>query len=108
MSHFLLSLAHDRAASPRRGISSVCSAHPWVLEAAMRRHLPAGGPLLIEATCNQVNQFGGYTGMTPGSFRERVHAVARNTGFPLDRILLGGDHLGPFPWQHLPAEQAMQ
>ena len=74
----------------------------------MLRHLPGGGPLLIEATCNQVNQFGGYTGMTPGSFRERVHAVARNTGFPLDRILLGGDHLGPFPWQHLPAEQAMQ
>jgi len=107
MSHFLLELVRNHAANQQRGIYSVCSAHPWVLEAAMRRHLPAAGPLLIEATCNQVNQFGGYTGMTPGRFRESVYAIARKTGFPLDRILLGGDHLGPFPWQHLPAEQAM-
>lgn len=107
MSHSLLQLARNHAATPQHGIYSVCSAHPWVLEAAMRRHLAATGPLLIEATCNQVNQFGGYTGMTPGRFRESVYTIARKTGFPVDRILLGGDHLGPFPWQHLPAEQAM-
>jgi len=37
------------------GIPSVCSAHPMVLEASMRATLPTRLPLLIEATCNQVN-----------------------------------------------------
>jgi D-tagatose-1,6-bisphosphate aldolase subunit GatZ/KbaZ-like len=46
------------------GIPSVCSAHPMVLEVSMRATLPTQLPLLIEATCNQVNQDGGYTGMT--------------------------------------------
>jgi len=73
----------------------------------MRRHLSSAGPLLIEATCNQVNQFGGYTGMKPADFRELVHGIAAQAGFPTDRILLGGDHLGPYPWQNLSADQAM-
>ena len=105
MPNFLLDLSHRK--TQQRGIYSVCSAHPWVLEAAMRRHLPSTGPLLIEATCNQVNQFGGYTGMKPADFRELVHSIAVKAGFPAGRILLGGDHLGPFPWQTLPAEHAM-
>jgi len=85
----------------------MCSAHPWVLEAAMRRAPIDDKPLLIEATCNQVNQFGGYTGMTPAGFRERVYEIAARVGFPRERILLGGDHLGPHPWQEVGAEQAM-
>lgn len=105
MSNFLLDLSHHK--TNQRGIYSVCSAHPWVLEAAMRRHLPTAGPLLIEATCNQVNQFGGYTGMKPADFRELVRSIAAQAGFPTNRIILGGDHLGPFPWQNLPAAQAM-
>jgi D-tagatose-1,6-bisphosphate aldolase subunit GatZ/KbaZ len=107
MSHYLLELAQNRPVGSQRGIYSVCSAHPWVLEAAMRRHLSTQGPLLIEATCNQVNQFGGYTGMKPGDFRKLVHEIAAKAGFPESRILLGGDHLGPFPWQHLNATEAM-
>ena len=39
-----------------------------------------GTPLLIEATCNQVNQFGGYTGMKPADFREFVYAIADRVG----------------------------
>jgi len=105
MPNFLLELSHRKA--PQPGIYSVCSAHPWVLEASMRRHLSHTGPLLIEATCNQVNQFGGYTGMKPADFRELVHGIAARAGFPTSRIILGGDHLGPFPWQNLPAEHAM-
>jgi D-tagatose-1,6-bisphosphate aldolase subunit GatZ/KbaZ len=105
MSEFLQQLAHSRGA--QRGIYSVCSAHPWVLEAAMRRQAGCANPLLIEATCNQVNQFGGYTGMTPADFRNAVFAIADKAGFERGRILLGGDHLGPFPWQHLAAEDAM-
>ncbi len=90
------------------GIYSVCSAHPLVIEAACVHALDTGlDVLLIEATCNQVNQDGGYTGMTPDKFCEFVHAIARDAGLPVDRLLLGGDHLGPNPWTGLPAEEAM-
>jgi D-tagatose-1,6-bisphosphate aldolase subunit GatZ/KbaZ len=105
MSSYLEELAHFRRA--QRGIYSVCSAHPWVLKAAMLRHAGCAAPLLIEATCNQVNQFGGYTGMTPADFRDAVRDIAKQAGFAQDRVLLGGDHLGPFPWQHLAADDAM-
>ncbi|HUH64644.1 MAG TPA: D-tagatose-bisphosphate aldolase, class II, non-catalytic subunit [Terracidiphilus sp.] len=105
MSSYLQELAQFRGA--QRGIYSVCSAHPWVLEAAMLRHAGCAAPLLIEATCNQVNQFGGYTGMTPEDFRDAVHDIADQARFARERILLGGDHLGPFPWQDLAADEAM-
>ena len=63
--------------------------------------------MLIEATCNQVNQEGGYTGMTPADFRAFVEGIADRVGFPRERLILGGDHLGPNPWKHLPADEAM-
>jgi D-tagatose-1,6-bisphosphate aldolase subunit GatZ/KbaZ len=90
-----------------RGIPSICSAHPFVIEAAMRHALNTGSPLLIEATCNQVNQDGGYTGMTPAGFRRFVEKIAARTGFPMANIILGGDHLGPNPWKSLTADEAM-
>lgn len=108
MSHTLRNLAASRASGKPIGISSVCSAHPWVIEAAMDSASRAGTELLLEATCNQVNQEGGYTGMTPADFRQRVEEIARQRGFPLDKLMLGGDHLGPNPWKHLPAPEAMQ
>lgn len=107
-SYDLKQLAAARAAGKRLGITSICSAHAWVLEAAMERMRDEPGPLLIEATCNQVNQFGGYTGMTPEQFRDYVLAIARRMSFPSQRILLGGDHLGPYPWKNLPPELAMK
>jgi D-tagatose-1,6-bisphosphate aldolase subunit GatZ/KbaZ len=67
----------------------------------------SGGPLLIEATSNQVNQFGGYTGMQPADFYHRVLELAQKEQFPSERLILGGDHLGPNPWQQLPAAEAM-
>jgi D-tagatose-1,6-bisphosphate aldolase subunit GatZ/KbaZ len=88
------------------GITSVCSAHPVVIEAALRLARETGRPALIEATCNQVNQDGGYTGMTPADFRAAVEGIADKVGLALDRIILGGDHLGPNPWKDLPAEDA--
>ena len=90
------------------GVYSVCSAHPLVIEAACVHALEAGVEvLLIEATCNQVNQDGGYTGMTPETFRDFVAAIARKVGLPWERVLLGGDHLGPNPWTSLDADAAM-
>ncbi len=48
-----------------RGINSICSSHPFVLRAGLYRSARASTSVLVETACNQVNQFGGYTGMTP-------------------------------------------
>jgi len=90
------------------GITSVCSAHPYVIEAALRNGMTTHTPVLIEATCNQVNQYGGYTGMTPADFVRYVENIAARVGFPRENLLLGGDHLGPLVWAHEPAESAME
>lgn len=89
------------------GIYSICSAHPLVIEAALHFNLSNDLNVLIEATSNQVNQFGGYTGMKPADFRDFVYNIANKLGFPHQRILLGGDHLGPNCWQGESAEEAM-
>jgi D-tagatose-1,6-bisphosphate aldolase subunit GatZ/KbaZ len=89
------------------GIYSVCSAHPLVIEASVLQALDDDGYLLVEATSNQVDQFGGYTGKKPRDFRRLVLDLARRHGLPEDRIVLGGDHLGPNRWQERPAEEAL-
>jgi D-tagatose-1,6-bisphosphate aldolase subunit GatZ/KbaZ len=107
MSNRLLHLAKARRQGLPLGIYSVCSAHPWVLEAAIDQALEDGSDLLIEATSNQVNHLGGYTGMQPDEFRRRVLDIAASKGFNASRLILGGDHLGPNPWQRQPALTAM-
>ena len=89
------------------GIHSVCSSHPLVIEAALREARRRGRYALIEATSNQVNQFGGYTGMTPADFRRYVAAIAERAGLPMERVLLGGDHLGPNCWRSEPSAVAL-
>ncbi|WP_321922133.1 D-tagatose-bisphosphate aldolase, class II, non-catalytic subunit [Burkholderia sp. BCC1998] len=95
-------------AQAQRGIYSVCSAHRLVLEAACEAARADGSPLLIEATCNQVNHLGGYTGMTPADFRRDVDAIAQRCGLAPSALVLGGDHLGPNPWRHRRAADAMR
>ena len=85
----------------------MCSAHPLVLRAAVEQAVADGGWVLVEATSNQVDQFGGYTGMKPADFRELVHAIADQYGLPRERVVLGGDHLGPNTWRSLPPQEAM-
>lgn len=89
------------------GIPSICSASRFVLEAAMLQAKADGTPVLIESTSNQVNQFGGYTGQTAAQFASFVREVAKGVGFPPERVILGGDHLGPNAWQKEPAAVAM-
>ncbi|PXX37096.1 MULTISPECIES: D-tagatose-bisphosphate aldolase, class II, non-catalytic subunit [Burkholderia] len=91
----------------RLGFFSVCTAHPVVIEAALRHALVHDVDVLIEATCNQVNQEGGYTGMTPAAFRQFVAQIALKVGFNTERLILGGDHLGPTPWKKLSSDVAM-
>ena len=81
------------------GLFSVCSAHPGVLRAAMRDALDNDAMLCIESTSNQANQFGGYTGLTPSDFVAYIRSIARQIGLELERILIGSDHLGPYPWR---------
>lgn len=108
MSNILEQLAVSRRQGRPKGIYSVCSAHHWVLEAAIDQAVEDGSELLIEATSNQVNHHGGYTGMLPEDFRRRVTDIAASKGFDESRLILGGDHLGPNPWQSQPALEAMR
>jgi len=103
----LLRLFQVNRAGEAKAIYSVCSANRLVLEAACAQALHDGSLVLIEATSNQVNQEGGYTGMNPVDFREYVGETAARMNFPREKLLLGGDHLGPNPWQNLAAEAAM-
>ena len=89
------------------GICSVCSANRFVIEAAMLQGKADERAVLIESTSNQVDQFGGYTGMNPQQFVEYVNTIAGAMDFPVEKIILGGDHLGPNAWQNEPADKAM-
>ncbi len=88
-------------------IPSVCSAHPEVLRASLAMAERLDRAIVIEATSNQVNQDGGYTGLTPAAFIAFVQALADETGTDRARIVFGGDHLGPQAWRRLSADQAM-
>lgn len=94
--------------SKNGGTYAVCSAHPAVIAAAIQQSLSDGSLLHIESTSSQVNQFGGYTGSTPIQFAQWIRSVANHAGLPGDRVLLGGDHLGPFPWRTEPSPSALE
>ncbi len=114
ISKFFASLKSSQSSAKPLGITSICTANPLVIEAcfaeakANDERTRKANPILIEATCNQVNQDGGYTGMNPAGFISFVHTIADRANFPHDQIIFGGDHLGPNPWRHLPHEQAMK
>ncbi|HQU74047.1 MAG: D-tagatose-bisphosphate aldolase, class II, non-catalytic subunit [Calditrichaeota bacterium] len=108
MTDLLTGILHKNRQGQPLGIYSVCSANGFVLEAAMKQALADGSLLLVESTSNQVDQFGGYTGMTPAGFVTYMAGLAQSAGFPVEKLVLGGDHLGPNAWQHLPAAEAMQ
>ena len=93
--------------SEPRGIASICSANPFVLQAALDQAIEDGSSLLVESTSNQVNPDGGYTGQRPADFAAWVRGLAREAGLSPDRLILGGDHLGPHPYRERPAAEAM-
>ena len=107
MTHPLDTVVRDQHAGRPAGITSVCSAHPLVIEAALAQGSDDRSPVLVEATSNQVDQFGGYTGLRPVDFRSMVEGIAQRVGFPLEQLVLGGDHLGPHRWRDQAAEIAM-
>lgn len=106
--HPLKKLIEDRKSGLLRGIYSACSASRYVIEAVIQRALDTDSEALIEATANQVNQFGGYIGMKPADFASFVKDIAKKYNFPQDKIILGGDHLGPLTWQSETVASAMK
>jgi len=94
--------------SEKAGIYAVCSAHPSVIAAAVQQAIEDGSMLLVESTSSQVNQFGGYTGQTPDQFSSFVRSAAARAGFSEKSALLGGDHLGPYPWRNEQSAVALE
>ena len=107
MSDYILNTVKHNKLGKAVGIFSVCSANKYVLEASMLHAKQNDSHLLIEATSNQVDQFGGYTGMTPSDFKDNIKRIANSVDYPFDNIVLGGDHLGPNVWQNEKSDSAM-
>jgi D-tagatose-1,6-bisphosphate aldolase subunit GatZ/KbaZ len=89
------------------GLPCFCTANEQVLRAVLSYAKETGFPTVIEATCNQVNQDGGYTGMTAADFMVWLSGMAAQAGVPMDQLILGGDHLGPNVWKDEPLDVAM-
>jgi D-tagatose-1,6-bisphosphate aldolase subunit GatZ/KbaZ len=104
---YLLDVVSSNRSGVRAGLCSICSSNRYVLEAALTAAKRRDGAVCIESTSNQVNQFGGYSGMTAPDFVEFVRDISSGVGLPEGRVLLGGDHLGPNPWAGEPARTAM-
>lgn len=107
MDNYMRALISCRQMGEQIGMPSYCTANEIVIETILDRAAQTKRPVLIEATANQVNQFGGYTGMKPADFYAWVQEKARTAGVRKDRLILAGDHLGPLTWQDLPESQAM-
>jgi D-tagatose-1,6-bisphosphate aldolase subunit GatZ/KbaZ len=105
---YLKDLVGKQKAGEPAGIYSVCTYNRYAVESTFRQALEDGNPVLIESTCNQVNHLGGYTGMTPGDFGGYIHEVAEEQGYPRERLILGGDHLGPYPFRGESAKASME
>lgn len=108
MKHPIQQMMEKRRQGIKCGIPSYCSANDLVIETALIRAKEQNTPVLIEATANQVNQYGGYTGMLPKDFYQMVIKMAKDIGVPEHQIILAGDHLGPLTWQNLTEKEAME
>jgi D-tagatose-1,6-bisphosphate aldolase subunit GatZ/KbaZ len=107
-----MSIVQDLIARNRNGeaigLPCFCTANEQVLRAVLSFAKKTGFPTVIEATCNQVNQDGGYTGMTAADFMAWLSGMAEEAGVPMDQLILGGDHLGPNVWKNEPLDVAME
>ena len=103
----LIKAIKEREGSQRTGFYSVCSANELVLRASIRHAVTHRYTLIIESTSNQVNQYGGYTGMRPHQFMSEVQMIAKEEGMHTENLILGGDHLGPLLWQNENESSAM-
>jgi D-tagatose-1,6-bisphosphate aldolase subunit GatZ/KbaZ len=107
MSSLMIDMVRKQKQGQAVGFYSACTANEIVLRSVLQRALACDQPALIEATANQVDQNGGYTGMKPADFAAYVYNLADEMSFPKERLILGGDHLGPLTRTSQSEEQAM-
>ncbi len=108
MENILLNMVEKRKIGINCGVPSFCSANKIVIEAIMEQAKRFDDMVLIEATANQVNQYGGYMDMKSEDFKNYVYKIADKIHFDKQKIVLGGDHLGPLTWCNEPEKDAME
>ncbi len=84
----LTEMVRQHKAGKTNGIYAVCSAHPLVLEAAIRYASANQTPLLIEATSIRWTSSAVIPEMTPADFRGFVCQLADSLNFPQDALIL--------------------
>ena len=82
-----------------KSLPSFCTSNFLVLKILIKFCKKNKLPLLIETTSNQVNQFGGYTNLTPKKFTKKISLYLKKEKFNQKLFFYGGDHLGPLPWK---------
>lgn len=83
------------AGGPPRTLLVVCPNSRSVIEAAVHAAARHQAPLAFTATLNQVDEDGGYTGMTHYDLAQTVRETVRKTCFD-GPVSLAVDHGGPF------------
>ena len=92
----------------KKSLPSFCTSNFDVLKVLMIFSKYHQLPTLIESTSNQVNQFGGYTGLKPLQFKQKVDKLCKSVKLPSKLLIIGGDHLGPLPWKNVNKKSAMK
>lgn len=106
--HPLLQIVSLQKSGKAVGIYSACTANEYVLRACIQKGKETNSYVLIEATANQVDQYGGYTGMKPLDFKKFVEELVKKEGYTMDKVFLGGDHLGPLTFAKYDEDKAME
>jgi len=106
--HPLLKIIELQKAGQAVGIYSACTANEYVLRACIQKAKQTDSYVLIEATANQVDQYGGYTGMKPNDFVKFVKELVQKEDYSFDKVILGGDHLGPLTFAKYDENEAME
>lgn len=107
MVHPILDILEQRKSGAKVGIPSYCTANRQVIRTILKDAAANGRTVLIEATANQVDQYGGYTGMKPKDYVRFIEEIAAETHCDMRQIILGGDHLGPLTFCKEPEASAM-
>ncbi|MFH2046769.1 MAG: class II D-tagatose-bisphosphate aldolase, non-catalytic subunit [Pseudomonadota bacterium] len=107
MIDYLLKLLAAHKQGDPVGITSICSANNFVVSAALEYARKRNSLVCIESTGRQVNQFGGYAGMQPEQFAKYVRSISEAMRLDCDKVVLGGDHLGPDAWRFENSDVAM-
>ena len=87
MKNELLRMVEKRQMGIHCGIPSFCSANKFVIETVIEQAQRYDDFVVIEATSNQVNQYGGYMGMTSVDFKNYVYEIADKINFDKSKII---------------------